>query len=112
ASLLRDGVVDHVLAVLPGGSDGSHYSYQVASSQEDLLRGSRTRYFPVTAEAVIRSMAELDGKVAFVGVACFVKAVRLAQAIDPKINAKVRFVIGIICGGLKSSFFTNYRAGL
>lgn len=112
ASLLKDGAVDHVLAVLPGNGTGEHYSYQVASSPEDLLRGSRTRYFPVSADMVLRSLAELDGRVAFVGVACFVKAVRLAQAKDPQINAKIQFVIGIICGGLKSSFYTNYLAGL
>lgn len=112
ANLLKSGVVDHVLAVLPGANDGDHYSYQIASSPDDLLSASRTRYFPVTADSVLKSLAELKGNVAFVGVACFVKAVRLAQARDPEINAKVRFVIGIICGGLKSAFFTNYLAGL
>jgi len=53
---------------------------------------------------------ELEGKVAIVGVACFIKALRLAQYTEPQLKEKIPFLVGIICGGLKSRFFTEYLA--
>ena len=54
---------------------------------------------------------ELKGKVAIVGVACFIKAIRLAQNKEPALKEKIPFLLGIICGGVKSRFFTEYLAG-
>lgn len=42
--------------------------------------------------------------------ACFLKAVRLAQIHDPVLKDKIVFLTGIICGGVKSHFFTQYLA--
>ena len=53
---------------------------------------------------------ELDGKVAISGVACFVKAVRLKQYYHPHLVEKVPFIVGIICGGWKSAFFSDFLA--
>jgi coenzyme F420 hydrogenase subunit beta len=53
----------------------------------------------------------LEGKIAIVGVACFIKAIRLAQHKEPDFKEKIPFLIGIICGGVKSRFFTKYLAG-
>jgi coenzyme F420-reducing hydrogenase beta subunit len=52
----------------------------------------------------------LEGTVAVVGVGCFIKAIRLAQHSEPKLKEKIAFLIGIICGGVKSRFFTEYLA--
>ena len=52
----------------------------------------------------------MDGKVAIVGVACFIKAIRLAQFYNPLLKDKIPFLVGIICGGVKSRFFTEYLA--
>ena len=53
---------------------------------------------------------ELEGKVAIAGVACFIKAIRLAQYEEPILKEKISFLVGIICGGVKSRFFTEYLA--
>ena len=52
----------------------------------------------------------IQGKVAISGVACFIKAIRLKQYYNPGLKQKIPFLVGIICGGLKSSFFTDYLA--
>ncbi|MGV8114991.1 MAG: Coenzyme F420 hydrogenase/dehydrogenase, beta subunit C-terminal domain [Lentimicrobium sp.] len=109
--LLEKGIVDYIFSVKESQKSGVYYEYAVSSSKEELLYASKTRYFPVTLGTVITKVHELKGKVAIVGVACFIKAIRLAQHKEPALNEKIPFLVGIICGGVKSRFFTDYLAG-
>lgn len=109
--LLERGIVDHIFSVKESHKTGVYYEYAVSSSKEELLYASKTKYFPVTLGAVLPKIHELKGKVAIVGVACFIKAIRLAQYNEPVLKEKIPFLVGIICGGVKSRFFTDYLAG-
>lgn len=108
--LLDHGIVNHVFSVRSSDEAGSHYQYKVASSKADLRDSAKTKYYPVTLATVLPELDRLEGKVAIVGVACVVKAIRLAQYHDPALKEKIPFVAGIICGGVKSEFFTEYLA--
>ena len=110
AELLEKGVISHVLSVKGSNEEGEYYKYAISSSKEDLLQTSKTRYSPVTLSEVFSNINTLDGNVAIVGVACFIKSIRLAQHSDPVLKNKIQFLVGIICGGVKSSFFTEYLA--
>ncbi|MBN2730385.1 MAG: Coenzyme F420 hydrogenase/dehydrogenase, beta subunit C-terminal domain [Bacteroidales bacterium] len=109
--LLEKGIVDHIFSVKESNQDGFHYEYGICSSKEEILAGSKTKYYPVTLATVMSKIHVLEGKVATVGVACFIKAIRLAQHKEPALREKIPFLIGIICGGVKSRFFTEYLAG-
>lgn len=104
--LMKRGDIKHVISV-KGGAE-AHYEYAISSSVDELSRATKTKYYPVTLASVLQQLKELDGKVAIVGVACFIKAIRLAQAQDDTYKNKIGFLIGIICGGVKSSFFAEY----
>lgn len=108
--LLSKKIVDHVFSVKESKKPGVHYEYAISSTREELLQASKTRYFPVSLDEVMTKINSLNGRVAIVGVACFIKAVRLAQYKEPKLKDKIPFLVGIICGGVKSSFFTEYLA--
>ena len=108
--LLEKGIVDHVFSVKESAKPGTYYEYEVSSNKSDLQRASKTRYFPVTMSNVFSEINNLQGKVAVVGVGCFIKAIRLAQYTDTHLKEKIPFLIGIICGGVKSRFFTEYLA--
>lgn len=108
--LLERKIVDHIFSVKESVTPGIHYEYAVSNNQQELLAASQTKYYPVTLSNVFSRLDELDGKVAIVGVACFIKAIRLAQHSNPKLKEKIPFLIGIICGGVKSRFFTEYLA--
>lgn len=110
--LLERGLVDGVISVRPASGADEHFEYCIARSVDEIRATARTRYFPVTMEHVLRVLREQEGAVALVGIACFVKAIRLAQKVDPNLHEKIRFVVGIICGGIKSRFFTDYLSGL
>ena len=110
AELLNKNIADHIISIKESDTTGTHYEYAISSSHSELLSASKTRYFPVTMANVFTEIDKLEGKVAVVGVGCFIKAIRLAQYNNPKLKEKISFLIGIICGGVKSRFFTEYLA--
>lgn len=105
--LLRKKIVDHLFIVKE--VKGS-YQYQWFNDVQQIKTISKTRYIPVTLENLFKEIDDKVGKVAVSGVACFVKAIRLKQYYAPQYKEKIPFLIGIICGGLKSRFFTDYLA--
>lgn len=108
--LFEKGLISHVVTVGESIGEGAHYGYRIISRKEDLLSTSKTRYYPVTLARSLEAIKSLDGNVAVGGVACFIKAVRLTQAYDEVLKQKITFLSGIICGGVKSRFFTEYLA--
>ena len=111
ADLLDRGIVDHVFSVKSGEENGEEfYRYSVSNNKNELMASAETKYFPVTLSSVFSEIDDLKGKVAIVGVSCFIKAIRLAQISNPILKEKIPFLVGIICGGIKSSFFTEYLA--
>jgi len=108
--LLERGIVNHIFSVKESSIPGIHYEYALSNNKQELIDASRTRYYPVTLATVFSKINELEGKVAIIGVACFIKAVRLLQSNESNLNDKVQFLVGIICGGVKSRFFTEYLA--
>jgi len=105
--LLLSRTVDHLFIVKE--LDGK-YAYQLFNDVNDIKKISKTRYYPVTLESLFTIINELDGKVAVSGVACFLKAIRLKQHYNPILKEKITFLVGIICGGLKSRHYTDFLA--
>lgn len=106
--LFEQKLVDAVITV--GEGENNHYEYKFVRSNTDLLATSKTKYYPVTMAEVLKELRSFNGKVAVVGIGCFIKAVRLLQHYNPELSEKIVFTIGIICGGLKSKFFGEYLA--
>lgn len=111
SQLIKNGFVEHVFSVIESTKPDTLYEYSVCNSMEELIKASKTKYYPVTFASVFNKIHELPGKVAVVGVACFIKAIRLAQNENHELKEKIPFLAGIICGGVKSRFFTEYLAG-
>lgn len=107
-ALFEQKIIDAVITVGEGKSNC--YEYQLVKAKEDLLATSKTKYYPVTMANILEELKSFDGKVAVVGIGCFIKAIRLLQYYYPELREKIIFTVGIICGGLKSKFFTEYLA--
>lgn len=107
--LLNKNIVDAVVTVKEGKD--SFYEYSVIRSTDDLISTSETKYYPVTLGTVINQLKTSNERFAIVGIACFLKSVRLLQFYHPELKEKIKFTIGIICGGVKSRFFAEYLAG-
>lgn len=86
------------------------YGYQLHSSVDSIKEISKTRYYPVTLESLFSEIDNIKGTIAISGVACFIKAIRLKQVYNQELRDKITFLVGIICGGLKSKYYTDFLA--
>ena len=105
--LLKINLVEHIFVVVGEGSD---FRYKIFSNPEEITKTSKTRYYPVTMEALFDELEKTEGRIAISGVACFIKALRLKQYYSPELKTRIPFMLGIICGGLKSRFYTEFLA--
>ncbi len=120
-ALLKSKSVDAVLVVKEVKKDredwegreesDSFYEYSTLRTDEDCTAASKTKYYPVSMAGLMEQLRNGNERYAVVGIACFIKAIRLLQYYHPELNEKIVFTIGIICGGLKSRFFAEYLAG-
>lgn len=105
--LLKNKIVESVFVVAE--KDGA-YEYQWFSDVNSITKISKTRYYPVTLERLFLEIDGVEGKVAVSGVPSFIKAIRLKQYYYPEYKDKIAFLVGIVCGGLKSKFYSDYLA--
>lgn len=105
--LLKNKIVEKIFVV---AERNGAYEYQWFDDVGSIKRISKTRYLPVTLEKLFLEIDTVKGKIAVSGVPSFVKAIRLKQYYYPQYKEKIAFVVGIICGGLKSKFYTDYLA--
>ena len=109
--LLQTGLVDAVVHVKPcADTSGKLFSYQISRSTQEICDGAKSRYYPVEMSGVLREIRERPGRYAFVGLPCFVKAVRLLCSADAVLAGRILFCVSLFCGHLKTAGFASYLA--
>ncbi len=108
--LLEERLIDAVIHVKPSGKKGILFEYGISSNLEEVRNGAKSRYYPVEFSEVLDEVRKNRKKYAFVGIPCFVKAMRLLCTSDKEIADRVTFFVGLVCGHLKSSCFSEMLA--
>lgn len=108
--LLRRGLVDAILNVMaetvsPGGAP--LFRFTVARTEAEVRGNAKTRYYPVEMSGVIAHMRANPGRYAVIGVPCFARSLRLVARQDPVVAERLKFVLAIVCGHLKSGAFSQ-----
>lgn len=106
STALAQGEIDaviHVGAHHPTGDEPVLFRYEVSRAYEDVRRRSKSRYYPIEFSAALAQLRAVPGRYAFVGIPCFVKAMRLLMRQDPVVRERVVLTIGLVCGHLKSA---------
>jgi len=109
--LLRTGTVDAVAHVRPVTGDGASpllFSFAVSYTAEEVARGAKSHYYPVEMSRVLEYVREHPGRYAFVGVPCFIKALRLLARADAIFRERIVICVGLFCGHLKSTAFAQF----
>lgn len=116
AELLATGAVDQVIHVAPtAASSGRLFTYTISSTVEDVQRGAKSKYYPIELSDVLNRVRAEEGRYVLVGIPCFIKAVRRLALIDPLIQQRIVFTVGLVCGHLKSKAFADcfaWQAGV
>ncbi len=104
--LLSGGHVDYVAQVATG-SGAELYEYQMFDDAEAIISGSKSAYYPITLTAVLDRIKAQPGNYAITVVPCFAKMVRNLIESDEVLKSRVKYLVGIICGHLKSTGFAE-----
>jgi len=111
--LLRRDLVDTVIQIVassPEPEDGTIYGYSVIETPQDVLKGSKSVYYPVEMSGALEYIRGKPGRYAITGIPCFIKAIRLLARQEPVFDERIRFCVGLICGHLKSKRYADMIA--
>lgn len=109
--LLRRGMVDGVLHVQPQpAASGAMFRYAISTSAEEIRAGAKSRYYSVTTADVLAEIRNRPGRFALIGVPCFITAARLLIAEGYLERDRLPYMIGLVCGHMKSRYFADYLA--
>jgi coenzyme F420-reducing hydrogenase beta subunit len=111
--LLRTGEVDAIIHVSTNPHarpDDLLFRYTVSYDAESIQTGAKSRYYPVEMSQLLQLVTASRQRFAIVGVPCFIKAIRLMQMQELLPRDRTPYLIGLVCGHLKSRFFAEYLA--
>ena len=107
AELLREGLVDGVAHVVPGEGPQRFFRYRISRTPQEACAGAKSRYYPVEMSQVLAEMRATPGRYALVGVPCFIKAAQLLRREDAVLRERLVFMLGLVCGHMKSARFVE-----
>ncbi|WP_297509935.1 Coenzyme F420 hydrogenase/dehydrogenase, beta subunit C-terminal domain [uncultured Caulobacter sp.] len=102
ATLMERGLIDAVAHVAPDPGERL-FSYVVSRNVDALRAGAKSRYYPVELSGVVRAILAAPGRYAVIGVPCFIKAIHLLRAQDPRLAERITHTIALFCGHMKSA---------
>ena len=76
------------------------FERRIATTTEEILQSRGSVYQVFKNDDVLREV--IDGperRYAIVALPCMAKAIRLAQAVNPKLQWRIRYIFGLTCGG-------------
>ncbi|MGN6830634.1 Coenzyme F420 hydrogenase/dehydrogenase, beta subunit C-terminal domain [Paucibacter sp. M5-1] len=107
--LLETGVIDGVVHVGPG--DGAElFEYAVSHTTAELRAKRKSQYYNCDFSDVVAGLKGNGRRYAFVGVPCYVKAMRLLTLNDTQLAAQFTFFVALICGHMKTKAFAQLLA--
>lgn len=110
SELFNKGLIDGVIHVKKSEKDDLLFEYGISRTEEEIINGAKTRYYPVEFSKVLKEVKETPGTYAFIGIPSFVYSLRLLQEKDEILKERVPYTIGIICGHQKSANFAESMA--
>ena len=108
--MLTSGKIDAVACVGQSDHSGRLFEYKLIRNITDIYKCSKSRYYPVEFSGVITEIKRTNEKILFIGLPCFIKAVRLAIKNDEVLKDRIFYTIGLFCGHLKSKHYCAYLA--
>lgn len=110
--MLQSKIVDAIIHVQPKdpADDSRLFKYVISDTVEGVEFGRSSRYYPVSMDEVVRLALTDSRRFAFVGLPCFVKALRLLTMDNHALAERIPYTIGLVCGHLKTAGFSELFA--
>lgn len=105
--LLQDKIVDAVVCVSAQNDTENLFAYTVCRSSEELKECSGSAYYPISLGKILKKIQMESGRIAVIGVPCFVSSIQKLRRNQKKWEEKIVVVIGLVCGHLPSKRMTD-----
>ena len=100
--LLESGAVDRVIQIAASDAVPVANETVVSVTPGEVFTAAGSRYAPSAPLARLEEMLEAPGKAAFVGKPCDVAALRAIARRDPRVDAKIPWMLSFFCAGVPS----------
>ena len=100
--LLSTGEVDYVVQTAVSEKSPIRNAMTISVDSEGVFRAAGSRYAPSSPLEDIGQRLDAPGRFAFVGKPCDVAGLRQLARHDPRVDAKVPYMIAFMCGGVPS----------
>lgn len=105
--LLEDNIVDHIISVTSTDYPEQLFRFDIFKKEEELNKSTGSVYYPTELSEVLEYIKKNDGRYAITALPCYAKAIRLAQKKNVFLRKRIKIIIGLVCGQMKSKFFTE-----
>lgn len=110
AELFRRGKISKAVVVVSSGEGDARQKYKIISNITDLNTSRKSKYHLVSHHECVKDLLSLDEQedVAYVGVPCGIKAMKILCENSPKLKKIIKYNISIFCGHQKSHAFSEF----
>lgn len=108
--LLNENMIDYFVQINSNTTNEPSnllFDYNIFQKPEDVLNGSKSAYYPTTLANIVKKIKSLPGSSAITAVPCNIKALRLLALKDDEIKRRIKYTIGVVCGGMKSANYSK-----
>lgn len=109
-AMLARGLIDGVIHVGRSEDGPDLFAYQVSHSAQKVRERRKSMYYAVSFDDVLNLVRGNGRRYLFVGVPCFVRAVRLLCERDHVLARQICFTAALICGHMKTPAFAELLA--
>ncbi len=109
-NLLEQKLVDTILTVESNNNPDKLFKFSNFKEIKELEKIRGSVYYPTEMSEVLDYVIKHDGSYAITTLPCFAKAIRLAQGKNSKLRKRIKFVIGLVCGQMKTKEYTHTLA--
>ena len=112
SELLKRKMVGKIIAVAPCENSEKLFKFNIFDNTESLKNARKSAYYPTNMEEILKFILANDDTYAITALPCFAKALRLAMKTNPKLRKRIKFIVGLVCGQVKSKKFAQSLADL
>ncbi|MGD9496672.1 MAG: Coenzyme F420 hydrogenase/dehydrogenase, beta subunit C-terminal domain [Armatimonadota bacterium] len=111
-TLLARGDVRAVIAATPASGGRALFEASALHTPEEIDRASGSKYYPIEFSGALRQVRSAGEPFAVVGLPCVITAVDLARKRFAWLRNQCRHLIGLTCGHLVTTHYTNFLAAI
>lgn len=107
SKLLQTNTVDKIITVESNLDPDKLFKFSVFNDVSELDNTRGSVYYPTELSEVLDYIMKNDATYAITALPCYAKAIRLAQEKNHKLRKRIKYIVGLVCGQMKTKYFTE-----